>query len=129
MKQFKGFFEYVKFVPYNSNVEKLIATEFNGKICSNADISLLIRYYPIELAYALALIEFDKERLKRIIDEEIFTSAKEEKLFKKLEKELDKAIVVPPEELPQNVITMNSKARLVLMEKKLPYNSLFKIRP
>ena len=39
-EEFKGFFEYVKFVPYNSNVEKLIATEFNGKICSNADISL-----------------------------------------------------------------------------------------
>lgn len=63
---------------------------------------------------AIYITEFDKERLKRIIDEEIFSSAKEEKLFKKLEKELDKAIVVKPEELPQNVITMNSKALINL---------------
>jgi len=58
-EEFKSFFDYINFVPYGSNVEKLIAIEFKGKICSNADISLLIKHYPVELAYALALIGSD----------------------------------------------------------------------
>jgi len=58
-EEFQGFFEYVNFIPYRSNIEKLIASEFNGKICSNADIHLLIKHYPVELAYALALIGSD----------------------------------------------------------------------
>jgi len=58
-EEFKGFFDYVNFVPNISNVEKLIASEFNGKICSNADLILLTKHYPVELAYALALIGTD----------------------------------------------------------------------
>lgn len=54
--EFTGFFEWVNFRPYKSNVEKLIHSEFAGKICANADIMTLIKYYPVELAYALALI-------------------------------------------------------------------------
>lgn len=55
-KEFKGFFDYIGFVPYKSNIEKLIGEEYTGKICENADIGLMIRHYPVELAYALALI-------------------------------------------------------------------------
>lgn len=58
-EEFQGFFEYVNFVPHRSDLEKLIASEFNGKICSNADVPLLIKHYPVELAYALALIGSD----------------------------------------------------------------------
>lgn len=54
--EFKGFFDYVNFVPYRSNVQNLIFTEYRGKICANADVAALIKHYPIELAYALALI-------------------------------------------------------------------------
>lgn len=54
--EFKGFFDFVGFVPYRSNVEKLIREEYAGKICENADIALMIRHYPVELAYSLALI-------------------------------------------------------------------------
>ncbi|MGI6623239.1 MAG: RecQ family ATP-dependent DNA helicase [Acetivibrionales bacterium] len=57
--EFQGFFDYFDFVPYEFELEKLIASEFNGRICSNADISLLIKHYPVELAYALALIGSD----------------------------------------------------------------------
>ena len=32
-EEFKGFFNYVNFVPYGSNAEKLIDLELNGKIC------------------------------------------------------------------------------------------------
>ncbi len=55
-KEFKGFFDYVNFTPYNSKVERLIAMEFRGMICENTNISALIKQYPVELSYALALI-------------------------------------------------------------------------
>ena len=55
-EEFHGFFDYVNFVPYRSNVIKLIISEFHGKICANANIAVLIKNYPAELAYALALI-------------------------------------------------------------------------
>ena len=58
-EEFKGFFEYVGFLPYKSNVEQLIASEFSGKICAGAEVPLLIKHYPVELAYALALIGSD----------------------------------------------------------------------
>lgn len=54
--EFKGFFDYVNFVPYRSNVPKLIREEFDGKICANSNVELMIKHYPVELAYALALI-------------------------------------------------------------------------
>ena len=57
--EFTGFFEYVNFRPYNSNVPNLIRSEYAGKICANTDLVPLIRHYPVELAYALALIGAD----------------------------------------------------------------------
>ena len=61
-KEFQGFFNYVNFVPYRSNVAKLIISEFHGKICANANIAVLIKNYPVELAYALALISISDYR-------------------------------------------------------------------
>lgn len=57
--EFKGFFDYVNFVPYRSNIPKLIAEEYHGMICEHADVEVLIRHYPVELAYSLALIGCD----------------------------------------------------------------------
>ena len=59
VSEFTGFFEYVNFKPFNSNVLNLTRSEYVGKICANADLVPLIRYYPVELAYALALIGTD----------------------------------------------------------------------
>ena len=56
LPEFNGFFDYVGFVPYSSNVPKLIREEYDGKICAHADVELMIQHYPVELAYALALI-------------------------------------------------------------------------
>ena len=55
-EEFQGFFNYVNFKPYKYNLPDLIHAEFDGKICENADMPPLIRHYPVELAYALALI-------------------------------------------------------------------------
>ena len=56
--QFKGFFKYVD-CQSSFNLEKDIKREFSNKICINANIQLLIKKCPIELAYALALIHID----------------------------------------------------------------------
>lgn len=60
-EEFKGFFDYVNFKPYNSHIRNVIADEFDGKICKNADLNSLIKHYPRELAYALALVGADDE--------------------------------------------------------------------
>ena len=60
-EEFKGFFDYVNFKPYHSNIQDLIQTEFENRICANADLIPLIKHYPRELAYALALIGADDE--------------------------------------------------------------------
>lgn len=54
--EFHGFFEYVNFKPYATNVCALIMSEFKERICNNTNISLLVKNYPVELAYALTLI-------------------------------------------------------------------------
>lgn len=55
-REFTGFFDYIDFKPYNMGIANLIQGEFEGKICGNAALAPLIRHYPVELAYSLALI-------------------------------------------------------------------------
>ena len=56
--EFQGFFKYIGFKPYQLT-EYAIQCEFEGKICANADLGLMMKYYPVELAYALAIINCD----------------------------------------------------------------------
>lgn len=51
---FKGFFDYYGISPTDSSAS-LIGTFFCGMICSHTNIEALIKNYPIELAYALAI--------------------------------------------------------------------------
>lgn len=61
--EFRGFFQYNGFRPYPLS-DYHIKTAFKGKICENADIENLIKERPVELAYALSLINVgDKESL------------------------------------------------------------------
>lgn len=55
-EEFQGFFDYVEFKPCADNLTQAILAEYQGKICANADMDTLVKYYPRELAYALALI-------------------------------------------------------------------------
>ena len=55
-EEFQGFFDYVEFKPYAYKMTQMILDEYKDKICSNADIDVLVKHYPKELAYALALI-------------------------------------------------------------------------
>ena len=69
--EFGGFFKFIRYVPptkqsflgrilnAQSDWLKLIPKEFEGKICSHADFEMLVKQYPIELAYCLAVIGAD----------------------------------------------------------------------
>ena len=69
--EFKGFFKYVGYTSPTRNTfwnrllntqpawAELILTEYRGKVCSNADFSMMAKQYPIELAYSLAVIGAD----------------------------------------------------------------------
>jgi ATP-dependent DNA helicase RecQ len=54
--EFKGFFSFIGYDNTTWDVNKIIREAFAGKICANAPIEKLTVKYPIELAYALALI-------------------------------------------------------------------------
>ena len=69
--EFEGFFKHINYAPstqqsflgriLNTQPDwlKLIPKEFEGKVCSHADFGMLVKQYPIELAYCLAVIGAD----------------------------------------------------------------------
>lgn len=62
-KEFKGFFDYMDYDSQKIQAElfDLIRKYFYGRICSSANIQTLVRNYPVETAYALALIWADDD--------------------------------------------------------------------
>ena len=56
--EFQGFFKYIGYKPYPLT-DYHIRNAFAGKICDHADIGSLIKQYPVELAYVLALVYCD----------------------------------------------------------------------
>lgn len=60
--EFQGFLSMVNANSNTRNLSKLIIGVYEGLICSHADIAMIIRKYPCELAYALALIETSDHR-------------------------------------------------------------------
>ncbi len=69
--EFGGFFKFIRYVSttpqsflgriLNARPDwlKLIPKEFEGKVCSHADLEMLAKQYPMELAYCLAVIGAD----------------------------------------------------------------------
>ncbi|MBR0392612.1 MAG: RecQ family ATP-dependent DNA helicase [Oscillospiraceae bacterium] len=54
-EQFQSFFRYLDFSD-SQYPKTAILTTFDGKICSNCELDMLIKTYPVELAYCLSLI-------------------------------------------------------------------------
>jgi ATP-dependent DNA helicase RecQ len=54
--KYSGFLELIKFKNTNIKINDELKNLFNNKICSNLELQNLIKNYPIELAYAYALI-------------------------------------------------------------------------
>ena len=61
--EFKGFLDFVKArVEKKSILANLIRSVYSDRICVHADIELIIKEYPCELAYALSLIDTTDHR-------------------------------------------------------------------
>lgn len=60
-QQFQGFFKWIGDDTQTStqDLDALVKETYRGKLCENADIKAVAKYYPIELAYALAIIGAD----------------------------------------------------------------------
>ena len=56
-KEFEGFLQMVGADVTNVHLVEEIRSLYEGKICSHADLDILIEKYPCELAYALALVD------------------------------------------------------------------------
>ncbi len=55
-EEFKGFFDFVGFCHPLPEISELIKQACKGLFCEKADIQMLVKHYPVELAYSLALI-------------------------------------------------------------------------
>ena len=56
-KEFEGFLSMVGAEYLNEGLTEVIRDLYKGKICGHADLVMLVKEYPCELAYALALID------------------------------------------------------------------------
>jgi len=56
----------------------------------------------------------DRERLARLIDEALLEGADQDKSYRALRGEIDRAIVVESQKLPENVVSMRSRALIAL---------------
>lgn len=63
-------------------------------------------------ARTIYITEFDKQRLYELIDELYRTGYANREALRRLEGELTRAVIVSPQEVPPDVITMNSQVRL-----------------
>lgn len=56
IEEFAGFFNYLQYNSPSHNITALISNYFHEKICLHAPLEYIIKTYPVELAYTLALI-------------------------------------------------------------------------
>ena len=66
------------------------------------------------MSQKIYLLETDRQKLIKLIDDTIMDNIKNKEMMKDLKKEIDRAEVVGLEALPQNVITMHSRVLLSL---------------
>ncbi len=71
------------------------------------------------------ITEADKAKLKEIIDAELKSTHALDKSMKKLDEEIDNANVVDSQQIPQNVITMNSRAVLHLNQEDIDVSLVY----
>jgi len=67
---------------------------------------------------AIYMTEFDMERIQKLVDGTRAWSKKDREFLQNLEEELDRATVVSPQEVPADVVTMNSQVRVQDLDTK-----------
>ena len=73
------------------------------------------------------LTDFDLKRLKKLLRTSSKTGERKNSYLEQLRKEVEKAVVVPSEDIPEDVITMNSTVVLIDLDsmKELVYTLVF----
>lgn len=73
------------------------------------------------------ITDFDLKRLKKLLQTSSKTGERKNSYLEQLRNEVEKAVVVPSEDIPKDVITMNSKVSLIDLEsmKELVYTLVF----
>ncbi len=71
------------------------------------------------LSNEIYITEIDKDRLQKLVDDELNSGKKMDKALQDLEREINKATVVHPRKLSQHVVSMNSRALLNLNGSKM----------
>ncbi|ACV63879.1 GreA/GreB family elongation factor [Desulfofarcimen acetoxidans DSM 771] len=71
------------------------------------------------------ITNIDRERIKKILDKMPEGNQASDKSVKKLENELYRAIIVDSQQVPRDVITMNSKALLQLNDEDIEVSLVY----
>jgi len=73
------------------------------------------------------ITDFDLKRLKKLLQTSSKTGERKNSYLEQLRKEVEKAVVVPSEDIPEDVITMNSTVVLIDLDsmKELVYTLVF----
>lgn len=64
------------------------------------------------------ITELDKERLLKLINDELYIGTISDETIQSLENEINRAIIVSPREVSQGIVTMNSKALIQLNDEE-----------
>ncbi|MDL1890049.1 nucleoside diphosphate kinase regulator [Nitrospirales bacterium NOB] len=62
------------------------------------------------------ITEYDLTRLQGLVAARIHAKSRDRELLEQLQQELDRAHVVTPQEIPHDIVTMNSRVRITDME-------------
>lgn len=71
------------------------------------------------------ITEIDKERLMKLIDTNLHSGKMQDKSLQNLEDEMNKATIVNPRQISQNIITMNSRVLLCIDEEEMEISLVY----
>jgi regulator of nucleoside diphosphate kinase len=77
------------------------------------------------MADGIFITELDRDRLKKLIDDELNNGKGMTSSMRELEREIDKAVVVPPQRLPRHIVSMNTRALLNLNGKDVEVSLVY----
>jgi len=79
----------------------------------------------ILMSRKIYITETDKHKLLKIIDKTKYDQPKNKEILNELEKEINRAVVIAPDQLPGDVISMNSKVLLAFGDEEEEYTLVY----
>jgi regulator of nucleoside diphosphate kinase len=76
---------------------------------------LLKEKYPVKQVPNLIIIEQDARRLRILVESASYSGSYDRAQLEALEEEMERAVIVPGHQVPENVVTMHSRVRIIDM--------------